>query len=152
MTPRFPVRDLLVLLSVEAIACFALVKPSSFWLLSSPVLAAVLTVSGFYRATTSRECRIFWAALGAGIVAYGLLVTFVTIQFADVYAYANGRTAWTTQLGEPLWNMLHPGEMIEVSFSSFVFTWHAVVALSVSTTAAYIMQFLVGRKRTSRPS
>jgi hypothetical protein len=147
--PRVRLRSLLILITIAAVILTALVRPSTYWAVSLPVIVLVLCVYGVCRAILLPTKRAFWLSFLAGLFAYGVTVIGVR-SFFSYYNQAQWdptnsfieATAWRLLHGEVPWSFQFTNVYMPHDYVSFVLWLHFAFAISLSAVVAYVVQLL----------
>jgi hypothetical protein len=151
---RFKIRSILLVTLLTALLFAPLAKPSQYWAMFLPALAAVATTLITAKASARPEL-LFWKAMPAGVFAYLFCVQFIG-YFIGIDLY-RGRNFWNEELGLPLFKLLH-GEsafvtnrqgLVDHDLMSFYVWVHVVAAVVLSSVVALIAHIAANLKKHS---
>jgi hypothetical protein len=149
---RFRIRSILLATLLTALLFAPLAKPSQYWAMLLPAMAAVSTTLVTAKAV-ARPDLLFWKAIPLGAFAYLFCVQFVGYFISnDPY---RGRNFWNDQLGLPLFKLLH-GEsafvtnrqgLVDHDLVSFYIWTHVVAAVVLSTVVALLAHIALNLRK-----
>jgi hypothetical protein len=147
---RFRISNLLIVMTVVAMAFLPLMTPSVKWALGLPTFACVVSIYVTSRLIATAEgWRLFWTAFLIGCAAYLAGVALVSVLSSAHSPFAR-RSIWDEYVGVPVWRMIH-GESVFTSnrqgvlnedFVSFLIWVHVVLAMLLSGIAALLAQLI----------
>jgi hypothetical protein len=146
---RFRITHFFIVILLFALLMLPLSVPSVWWVLSLPAVLSLLAVFSTSKVLQSPAGgRLFWTAFPIGVAAYLAGVVLVAYLSSLRGGFGPRQGIWDEYVGLPLWKLIHGedafisnrGGILNEDFLSFLVCTHFVLAVAISSTAAFIAQ------------